>query len=423
MHSSLERVSLEQDICAPRDFKGDYLSFKRASGSVLISEDDTEFYDLINGKGSVLLGHNPPELKEKLISFIQGDRDVRTGFHESINVVSKHLCDLCKSESVAFFKTGSSAAVAASRALQNLEDKKIVLSSGYHGYDPYWHADHKNPNNHGIIDFFYDLDLLRENIRKFKNQIAGIVLSPDYIYLPKKWYEEFFNLIDENNIKLISDEIKQGLRINPPISIERYGYKPYASLLSKGLANGHPISAVIGPKSLLMHLKYHTYTAFFDPLGFCATEFVLGRLKDGSAQAYIKSNTIMICNYLNKSLKDNYLNAKVAFSETFFQFIFEDLKVEAEFYKNCLCEGILLYEFDNQTISAAYSGKDIRNLLKKFDQAIKATANASLITAQDEVSSWAIYQAAWRLIDGLPWIEGDSFNKRRLILNRLQDEL
>ena len=55
----------------------------------------------------------------------------------------------------------------------------------------------------------------------------------------------------KNKTLLIFDEVISGFRINMGGAQLEYGVKPDLSCFGKGMANGYPLSAIVGPRKIM----------------------------------------------------------------------------------------------------------------------------------------------------------------------------
>ncbi len=239
--------------------------FKNGTGPFLFDINNNKYIDFMNSKGSVMLGHNPNDLISFIEGFFKSKQDVRTGFTESIFELGSLLKQTLGYNDIAYFKTGTEAVKAAILCATRYNKKKIILTSGYHGYDSIWDLPDKlgESNKNGIIDFFYDLELLENLLQKHKDEISAIVISPDPLYLSKDWFKYFKDLISNHKILLIADEVKVGFRYSFGLYISSFDFKPDIAIVSKAIGNGFPISIVCGQNELINHFHLRDESLIF----------------------------------------------------------------------------------------------------------------------------------------------------------------
>ncbi|MEO7730862.1 MAG: aminotransferase class III-fold pyridoxal phosphate-dependent enzyme [Kofleriaceae bacterium] len=138
--------------------------FERSDGPFTWDVDGHRYFDLIAGKGAVLLGHRDrrvddavrAELDAGVMRPLMPTRYVEAA--EALRAVMPTL------EQVKFFRTGSCAVSAAVRICRTFTGKRWIVTAGYHGWHD-WFVENKQsyPNQEKeVIDFHYDLQALEE---------------------------------------------------------------------------------------------------------------------------------------------------------------------------------------------------------------------------------------------------------------------
>ena len=188
-------------------------------------------------------------------------------------------------ESVRFAKTGSDAMAVAIRLARALTGRELIAISGYHG----WHnaTAAALPEQRGIPSSLRllcvpfdgsDPDSLASLLAM--NKVAAIVLEPARQWPPDvAVHTAISTLARRHDAVLIHDEVASGLRAPCPQPLE----PPDLTVLSKGLANGLPLAAVMGRRAVLAQagtgfLLYSSSTHEF--VSLAAAEAVLTRLGD-----------------------------------------------------------------------------------------------------------------------------------------------
>jgi glutamate-1-semialdehyde 2,1-aminomutase len=84
------------------------------------------------------------------------------------------------------------------------------------------------------------------------DRLAAIVLEPVIERLPSaEWIAEARRACDDSGAVLIFDEIKTGFRLKPGGYQELVDVMPDLAVFGKALANGYPLSAVVGRESVM----------------------------------------------------------------------------------------------------------------------------------------------------------------------------
>lgn len=244
---------------------------KSARGSHFIDVDDNEYIDYLCGLGPIILGHTYPAVDEAI------KEQLKNGIlfslpHKLEIEVSELLCDIIPSgEMVKFSKTGSGAATGAIRGARAITKRNKIAYCGSGGVWHDWYASIISRNK-GVPEFnkdliftfdYNDIKGLETIFEKNRNQIACVFMEPTIFEKPTNYFlQNVKKLVKENNSILIFDEIVTGFRLSNGGGQEYFGVEPDITVLGKGMANGMPLSAVIGQKD---HMK------IFDDVFFSTT--------------------------------------------------------------------------------------------------------------------------------------------------------
>ncbi len=109
------------------------------------------------------------------------------------------------------------------------------------------------------MEFEYnDIGSLERLLAANKGEVAAIIITPVGHPLAKPltppapgFLEGVRRLADDNGAVLIFDEIRTGFRVSLGGAGARYGVMPDMALFGKAMANGYPIAAVCGKKSVM----------------------------------------------------------------------------------------------------------------------------------------------------------------------------
>ncbi|OKI02197.1 hypothetical protein A6A06_14080 [Streptomyces sp. CB02923] len=407
----------ERPTC-PKDAEGNPRIFTAARGARLTDSAGKEWIDFDNARGSVVLGHGDPEIAEAVARAATGAAGTTTGWSPLLDTVTGRLLALCGGEVVGLFRTGTSAVRAAVLAVRESVGRPLVLSSGYHGYDPMWYPPRTplEPNADGIVDFFYDLDLLAGLLRD-RDRVAAVVLSPDHMHLTPSWYARARALLADADVPVIVDEVKVGLRYGPGLSTADL-LDADVWVVAKGMANGYPTAAVGGSRTLLKPLREVSFTSFFEPTVLAAADRTLARVATGAPQRTVREAGERFLAHARKALAGAGLPVELAGDGSFFQFVAATRELEKALWRAAEDEGLLFYRGDNQAVSEAFGPDVLDDAEARFTRVCDRLAPYA---SDVRVSEEARYQAAWNVIDGLRDAERDDRTTREWISRLLDD--
>lgn len=301
--------------------------FREAKGSRIWDIDGNEFIDCVVNMGTCILGHGDAEVNEAVKQAV--DRGLTNGLETelSLNVATKLKEMVPSVEQVRFANTGTEAimkSIMMARAYTGT-DKIIKLEGGYDGWSDDMQIsvhpdlskagpkDAPTPVPHGgglrgnvtqstIPIPFNDIQSTEKIIQKNRREIAAVIVEP-VMYncgciLPDPEYLEFLRKITlDNNIVLIFDEVITGFRIAPGGAQEYYNIEPDLTVFAKAIANGYPLSAVVGKKEFIevshpqkgQVLYGGTYNAH--QVSLAAASACLDKLADGKVQQKLNKLT------------------------------------------------------------------------------------------------------------------------------------
>jgi len=232
---------------------------ERGEGCRLWDVDGNSYIDYLLALGPVTLGYCDPVVDAAV------ERQLRKGmvFSQSSPLeveLAERLVDIVPSaEMVRFVKNGSDATSSAVRLARAYTGRDLILSCGYHGMQDWYIG--TSENNLGvpmavqslIKTFPYnDAAALEALLQQYSGQVAAIIMEPVRTEEPAPGYlEQVRVLADSHGVILIFDEVVTGFRIALGGAQSHYGVTPDLTALGKGLANGMPLSAVVGRADIM----------------------------------------------------------------------------------------------------------------------------------------------------------------------------
>jgi len=125
---------------------------------------------------------------------------------------------------------------------------------------------------------FNDTDALVDVFRSIGDTVAALIIEPLVESLAtEQWLQAARDLCDEHGAVLIFDEIKTAFRIRTGGVQELYGIVPDLTTLGKAMANGYPLSAMVGRAAVMFAAtqSWISSTAATESTGLAAANAVL----------------------------------------------------------------------------------------------------------------------------------------------------
>jgi len=395
---------------------------RRADGAHIEDEDGRLWLDCTMGNGSIVLGHNHPAVQDAVRRSIR--RGLTTGYEsaaavETVELMAELIPDF---QAIRFANTGTEAvlhALALSRAGTG-RSRIAKVEASYHGWgDAVWVStwpplDHAGPPNapatvpgsaglsreseDTLVLPFNDIAATTELLHRHGPRLAALILEPvmiDIGYVPasKSYVDALRELTDFYGIVLIFDEMLTGFRIAPGGARELYGTVPDLTIYGKAIANGYPLAAVEGKRTLLDLSDptrggtvgwVGTYNAHAIPLA--AAQACLGELKSGRVQRRLDLLTKVLLAGASQIATDNGVDAAICGAGGHFQPYFlpepptnyrEAAATDRDRYRQlvqaCRSEGVLIAEgaLGHCALSMAHSEADVHRLLTCLDKSLR----------------------------------------------------
>ena len=246
--------------------------FARGEGARLWDENGREFIDLELGLGPTLLGHGHPVVREALREHA-GQPIVTSLLHRyEVEVAELLLALFPGAQRVVFGKNGSDACTGAVRIARAMTGRNFILCHGYHGWHDWFCADMGDlpgmvPGFAGYTRQFLpfnDVAALEALAEEHSWNLAAIMMEPAYRHLPEPGYLQAVRRIaDKHGALLIFDEMITAFRLHRGGAQAVYGVTPDLTCVGKSLANGMPLSAIMGRKEVMEYVNQIFYGMTF----------------------------------------------------------------------------------------------------------------------------------------------------------------
>ena len=364
--------------------------FSKAKNAYFWDIDGNKYLDLICGWGPMILGYNNSKIDKA--ARIQYDLGNTVSVASPVMVeLAETLTDMIDIADWALFgKNGGDStqlAILVARA-ETRKSKILKIKDGYHGANSWM----QNKSNPGIINSdseevlsisWNDLDEFDEMISSFGSEIACFISSP-YDHptskdssLPKEGYwKHIEKKCNENNIVLIVDDVRTGFRIDLKGSHNAFGFSPDLVCLGKAMANGYPISALVGKASLkdAANKVYFSGTQFFNSAPMAASKATLEELQNLNAIEIMNTNGLKLKNDLSGAAKTFGLKIKVSGvpSMPYFRIENRTKNFHVDWTDECLSRGLYLTSYHNHFLSVAHDEHKINEIVRIASEAFEA---------------------------------------------------
>lgn len=371
----------------------------RGQGSHVWDADGNEFIDYPMGLAAVILGHNYPSVTEAVA------RQMQDGVSFSLpHLLELELAELLVdiipcAEMVRFGKNGSDATSGAVRVGRAFTGRDIIACCGYHGWQDWYIG--TTTRNKGVpqavreltVPFQYnDISSLERIFDDHPEQVAAVIMEPIGVVEPQdRFLFDVQDLARRNGALLIFDEIITGCRLELGGAQARFGVVPDLACFGKGMANGYPLSAVVGRRDVmeLFDEVFFSFTFGGETLSLAAAIATIHEMQQTDVIPHLWGQ--------GRKLKDGYNTLARNFGvERYTECIglaprtvitFKDeegtgsLPLQSLFQQECLKRGVLFAAGHNLCYS--HSDQDVDHTLRVYRTALEILAQA---IGEDDIS-------------------------------------
>ena len=223
----------------------------RGSGCHVWDVDGNEYIDYPMALGPIMLGYDYPPVTAAVIAQLH-EGTTFTLMHPKEVELAERLVDLIPcAERVRFAKNGADATGGAIRAARALTRREHVIATGYHGYHDWYVASTERdagvPRLHRELIHtvpFDDLPALEAALSA--HQPAAVIMEIPASEPGEGYLQAAIDATHRHGAVFVLDEIVTGFRYALGGAQELYGIVPDLACFGKGMANGFPLSAVVG---------------------------------------------------------------------------------------------------------------------------------------------------------------------------------
>ena len=239
-----------------------------SEGAHKFDVDGNKIIDYRTGHGSLLLGHNHPEV----VKAVQDQMAIGTHWSASTDIEiewGKLVTELVPcAEKVRFNSSGTEADMMAMRLARAYTGKSKIIRfrNHFHGWSDYavpgWAAPSGVPGP--VLDTMIVLEpnnisLVEEAIQK--NDVAAVIIEPTGAHMGQEpikpvFLDELRDVTQRNGVVFIMDDVVTGFRTSRTGASGYYGVVPDLSTHAKILGGGLPGACVAGKRDILDMIQF-----------------------------------------------------------------------------------------------------------------------------------------------------------------------
>jgi len=405
-------------VRAFRAVGGDPPFIVRGEGSRVWDADGNEYIDYIGSWGPLILGHSNPIVIEALSGAMRNGTSFGASTPAEADLAELVLSAFPRMQKVRFVSSGTEATMSAIRLARAFTKRKYIVKfeGCYHG-----HADALLvkagsgvatlgiPGSAGVPEEFTqftlalpynDTEALKEAFKKFKHQIAGLIVEPVVGNMgcvpPARGYLEALRAVTSNDgALLIFDEVMTGFRLGFGGAQELYTIQPDLTTMGKIIGGGLPVGAYGGPAEIMdlvapLGPMYQAGTLSGNPLAMAAgcaqlrylrehksvyaqLDKLSGELVAGVAGAAKAAGVPMTFNRVGSMFTWFFTPGPVTDWESASK---SDAEAFGRFFRNMLDGGVYLppSPYEAAFLSAAHTEEDVHKTIAAAKQAFAMVA-------------------------------------------------
>lgn len=361
---------------------------ERAEGSRFWDVDGNEYIDFGNALACVTLGYRDPDVDSAV------RRQMESGVTFSLpHRLEMEVAELCVdmipcAEMVRFAKNGTDATSGAVRVARAYTGRERIAACGYHGWQDWYIG--STTRDLGVPravkelthTFVYnDIGSLRRLFEEHPGEFAGVILEPMNVVYPHNGYlEEVQSLTQRHGALLIFDETITGFRVEMGGAQQLFGVTPDLATFGKGIANGYPLSALVGKAEYMNIVEKIFFSGTFggETLSLAAAKAVLEKLRREPVLQTLKARGGRLLRGVSQMISDLAIPDVVGVSghPSWSFLLFKDAppftswEIKTFFMQEMFKRGI--FTIGAQTLSYAHSEQDIDTLLSCYREVFGA---------------------------------------------------
>jgi glutamate-1-semialdehyde 2,1-aminomutase len=380
----------------------------KAKGSKIFDVDGNEYIDFWMGHCSLILGHSPSKVMEKVKQQIDNGTHYGTSHELEIALAEQVVKMIPSGEMVRFTNSGTEAIMYSIRLARTYtgHHKIAKFEGGWHGGYDAVHVAVKPPldvpESSGLTSSvledtivlpFNDIEEVKRRIKD--EELAAIIIEPMLgagggIPAEREFLMELRQLCSERGTLLIFDEVITGFRLSPGGAQQYYGILPDITVLGKILGGGFPIGATTGRREIMEHMdallykrpkiSFHGGTFCANPVTMTAGLTTLRMLEDGKLLNDLDKRGDYVRRHLSEIFEKHGLDIQVTGVSSLLHTHFTKEKVRdihdifradkeklLDYHMHLMTKGIFFLPAKVGALSTAHSIEDLDKLLEEAE--------------------------------------------------------
>jgi glutamate-1-semialdehyde aminotransferase len=357
---------------------------EKGKGARVWDVDGNEYIDFVNSLAAVTLGYCDEDIDKAVQEQMKNGVTFSLPHTLEIEVAEKLIEIIPCAEKVRFAKNGTDATSASIRIARAYTGKEHIAVCGYHGWQDWYIGsttrDLGVPQAVKALTHKFEYNNIKSLEKIFQEQeLACVIMEPMNIEYPKDdFLEKVKKLVHKNNALLIFDETITGFRYSIGGAQKLFNVVPDLATFGKGMANGYPLSAVVGSDEIMKKVEDIFFSGTFagETLSLAAANAVIDKYKQIPVTEHLFEMGTYLLQQLNKLIDDNNLNdifwtsghPSWSFLHIKDQQKYNSFEIKTFFLQEMFKRGILALGLHN--LSLAHSKKEIDRLISCYAEVL-----------------------------------------------------
>ena len=365
------------------------LFLKSGKGCEVYDVDDNLYIDYGMALGPFILGYSDDDVNNAVEMQLKKGTMFTLPHPLEIEAAELIIKNVPCAEMVRFGKNGSDATTASVKLARAYTGREKVIVCGYHGWHDWYVI--TTERSAGIPECIRDLSLpvkyndlptLEKIIDNNKAEgIAALIMEPVGTVPPDKGYlESIRKITKENDIVLIFDELFTGFRWSMGGAQEYFNVIPDLACFGKAIANGFPVSCVVGRRDIMEQFKdvFFSFTYGGETLSLAAIITTINKLKDKEVHGHIEKIGEYLKAGISNLIDKHGLKENISIIGYPFKSVFNftgnknctSLEIKTYFQQECAKRGVLFIGY--HLVSYAHQREHIDYTLEVYDQVMSS---------------------------------------------------
>jgi glutamate-1-semialdehyde 2,1-aminomutase len=357
---------------------------EKGYGAKVWDVDGNEYIDFVNSLAAVTLGYCDKEIDEAVHKQMKNGVIFSLPHVLEVEVAEKLIDIIPCAEKVRFAKNGTDATSASIRIARAYTGKECIAVCGYHGWQDWYIGsttrDLGVPKAVKELTYKFEYNNI-ESLEKIfqERELACVIMEPMNVEYPKdNFLEKVKELVHKNNALLIFDETITGFRYSLGGAQQFFGVTPDLATFGKGMANGHPLSAVVGSSKIMKKVEDIFFSGTFggETLSLAAASVIIDKYKKERVIEHLFDVGTYLLKQLNELINSNDLtdifwasgHPSWSFLHIKDQQKYDSFEIKTFLLQEMFKRGILTLGLHN--LSFSHTSKDIDELIAAYTEVL-----------------------------------------------------